>query len=267
MGSYPIGSVFKIILATGAIEENLISGHTEYTCNGSFGRGRLAPLKCTSAHYTVELSRAIERSCNVYFFNVGLLMGPKRLKKWAEKLGFGKRTSTDIGEARGRFPLAVGSSETLNLAIGQGRMLCTPLQVARTMGCVALSGKLAETRFSLEKPIRVTKINLHPDRINIIRWGMRDVIYGRRGTARRTARVDGLIYAGKTGTAQTIRKDIYHAWFAGFAPFKSSRLSFACVIENTRGHGGTGAAPVIKRIFDRMMNDPELKHYVTGGQS
>lgn len=269
VGTYPLGSVFKIVVAVAGLEEDITSGHTEFTCHGTLTSGSHV-LRCTGVHGTVELSRAIEQSCNVYFWSTGLLVGPEKLQTWARRLGLGADTGADVGEALGQIPLAVSRGELLNLAIGQGRILCTPLQVARMMGCVALEGKLPETRFCTRKRIRVHRLDMHPDRIGVIHWGMHDVVQGRRGTARRTAPVKGLTYAGKTGTAQTLtlRKDVYHAWFAGFAPFRTPSVAFSCVIENTRRAGGSeGAAPVIQRIFTRMMADPELRKFFPGGES
>jgi len=272
MGTYPIGSVFKVIVATAGLEENIISGHTEFTCHGAFFHGNQI-LRCTGPHGSIELSQAIERSCNVYFWNAGLRIGGKKLKKWAELMGLGVPAHADLGEARGGIPVSRSSGDTLNLAVGQGRILCTPLQVARMMGSLALPGKLPEARFCTRKPIRIHRIDMHPHRINVIRWGMRDVIHGRRGTARKTARVyrhergrevEELIYAGKTGTAQTRRKDVYHAWFAGFAPFKTPKIAFACVIENTRGSGGGAAAPVVQKLFEKVFNTPDLAPYLSG---
>jgi len=265
MGRYPVGSTFKIVVATAALEEQLISGHTEFTCHGTFAAGDRI-LKCTGAHGTVELTTAIEESCNVYFWNTGLLVGARRLKTWAEKMGLGARTGADLIEAEGQVPLATNRGELLNLAIGQGPIVCTPLQVARVAGCIGLSGKLAEPRFSLEKPVKVVEIDIHPERISALRWGMHDVVHGRRGTARTTGFVPELVYAAKTGTAQTQRADIYHAWYAGFAPFRTPTVAFACLIENTRAFGGAGAAPVIQRIFSRMIADEELGKYFRGVQ-
>ncbi|KPL00188.1 MAG: hypothetical protein AMK75_05855, partial [Planctomycetes bacterium SM23_65] len=170
VGTYPIGSTFKIVVAVAALEENVISGHTEFTCHGSFSDGSRI-LRCTGAHSTIELTRAIEQSCNVYFWNTGLRVGARRLKKWAEELGLGQVAYADVREARGFIPLCVSRPELLNLAIGQGRILCTPLQVARAMGCVALAGELADTRFCMVKPVHVRRLDMHPERVNVIRWG------------------------------------------------------------------------------------------------
>jgi penicillin-binding protein 2 len=259
-GRYPVGSTFKIVVATAALEEGLINGYTEFTCHGTFPAGDRT-LKCTSAHGTLELTAAIEQSCNVYFWNTGLIVGAKRLKTWAERLGLGARTGVDLSDAAGQVPLGVSRGDVLNLSIGQGAILCTPLQIARLAGCIGTAGKLAEPRFSLDKPVRVEFVDLHPDRISALRRGMHDVVEGSRGTARNTGAVEGLVYAAKTGTAQTPRADIYDSWFAGYAPFHSPAVSFACIIENTHEHGGVAAAPVVQRVFSRMMLDARLSKY------
>ncbi|HUV39092.1 MAG TPA: penicillin-binding transpeptidase domain-containing protein, partial [Planctomycetota bacterium] len=145
MGGYPLGSVFKVVVAVAGLEENLLSGHTEFDCDGAFLHGDQI-LRCTGTHGRVEMSQAIERSCNVYFWNAGLLVGPKLIKEWAERMGLGVSAGIDLSERRGSVPLARSSGETLNLAVGQGRLVCTPLQVARMMGCIALSGKLPDSR-------------------------------------------------------------------------------------------------------------------------
>ncbi len=263
LGAYPLGSVFKIVVATAGLEEGVLTGHTEFTCSRTFDEGGRV-RSCTAAHGTVEMSRAIEQSCNVYFWNAGLVVGGARMQSWANAFGLGRKTGVDVAEAAGRIPSPGGRADTLNMAIGQGETLVTPLQAARFMGALALDGVLAEPRFATTKPQRFERVELHPDRLGVIRWGMHDVVEGSRGTARANGRVEGLDYAAKTGTAQTAHVDLYDAWFAGFAPFRDPRVSFACVIENTRGHGGTDATPVVKEIFERMMGDPKLAGWIGG---
>jgi penicillin-binding protein 2 len=259
-GLYPIGSTFKVVVATAGLAEGLLNAHTEFTCQGAFQDGAHV-LKCTSLHGTLELSQAIERSCNVYFWNAGLRVGAKRMKTWAERYGLGRSTGCEIGEKTGRIPLETSRAGTLNLAIGQGAVQCTPLQVARMMGCIGTSGQLADARFTREKPVRVRDVGLTPENLSTVRIGMHDVVYGRMGTARNRAQVAGLDYAAKTGTAQTRLADVEDAWFSGFAPYRTPRVAFTCVIENSRLFGGVAAAPVMQRIFTRMMADPELRKY------
>ena len=263
LGAYPLGSVFKVIVATAGLEEGVLSGHTEYTCSGSFNdAGHVR--RCDGVHGTVEMGRAIEQSCNVYFWNAGLVVGGARMQSWAYAFGLGHKSGADVAEAAGRVPLPTGRADTLNLAVGQGEMLVTPLQAARLMGALALDGTLAEPRFATLKPVRIERVEIHPDRLGVIRWGMHDVVYGSQGTARSTGRVAGIEYAAKTGTAQTAHSDLFDAWFAGFAPFRDPRISFACVIENTRHHGGTDATPVVQEIFTRALADPSLATWLGG---
>jgi penicillin-binding protein 2 len=271
-GAYPLGSVFKIVVAVAGIEEDILSGHTEFSCHGILFHDDRA-FRCTGAHGTVELSRALERSCNVYFLQAGLLVGGERMRTWAERMGLARPTGVELTEASGEVPLCRSDGDVLNLAIGQGRLLVTPLQAARLMGCVALGGKLCACRLSTQQRIRIERVPLHPERLGAVRWGMRDVVGGRFGTARVSGRVvigEGanereLVYAGKTGTAQTRRVDIYDAWFAGFAPFREPKIAFACVIESCRDGGGTAAGPVVARTFKRMLQDPATAPWLEGG--
>jgi len=194
------------------------------------------------------------------------------MTRWAGRLGLGVRSGADLGELPGKIPVCHSDGDVLNLTIGQGAMLCTPLQVARMTGCIATGGMLPDTRFCLEKPVRVERVAMHPERLRALVWGMHDAIHGSRGTAHSTARVFSdatmrheLIYAGKTGTAQTRLPDVYHAWFAGFAPFKNPTVAFACVIENTRKGGGHAAGPVVRRVFTDVLRHPRLKRLLEGG--
>jgi cell division protein FtsI/penicillin-binding protein 2 len=156
----------------------------------------------------------------------------------------------------------------VNLSIGQGRLLCTPLQVANMMAVVANGGDVHTPHFlhhqvdpdgtvHPHKPER-RRVDIRPDVLRVVRQGMEKVT--QTGTARRS-RLDDYRVAGKTGTAQTGRRDendrkVYHAWFAGYAPWDEPRLAFAVVNEDTYLHGGD-AAPIVHEFLWRVWDEVE----------
>jgi penicillin-binding protein 2 len=166
------------------------------------------------------------------------------------------------------LPDPAGTHGTVNLSIGQGRLLCTPLQVAALMAGIATGGRVPTPHFlhhRVDADGTVHGVNqegrtvdMRPDVLQAVRQGLRDVT--RSGTAR-SANLDQYRVAGKTGTAQTGRRDendrkLYHAWFAGYAPADTPRIAFAVVNEHTYLHGGD-AAPIIHEFLWRVWDEVE----------
>jgi len=261
-GLYPLGSVFKAVTTTAALHEGAITPGTVYTCEGVLDPAHPNRFGCDvfrshgAVHGPLPLRTAIQKSCNVYFYHVAealsrdaggkvdLKFGAARLQAWAGRLGLGRPTGIGLGgEPAGN--LDVGDPR--NLAVGQGELLVTPLQVAQLYGLVATDGRMPALRLVRERRADPRPpLDLNPKHMAVLRDGLTAVVNEPGGTGYATAYLPDLRYAGKTGTAQTGHTDP-HAWFAGFAPAENPRIAFAVIIE-FGGHGGTAAGPVAREI-------------------
>ena len=255
-GGYPLGSVFKIVTATAALETGAITPSTKFTCDGYLKVGKrkfycwIGRAPYHGGHGTIDLLEAIKVSCNVYFYNTGRLTGAKALVEWAEHYGFGRVTGVDLPlESPGNVETPQRGGDVINLSIGQGRLLVTPLQVCRMVAAVAGEGKLPAPHVRLDVPGRSAGlVGFKTSTWQTLRKGLCDVVNVKGGTGYRTVKSDVITIAGKTGTAQAGRGGD-HAWFAGFAPYENPEIAFAVVIEHG-GHGGAAAGPVAKSLAE-----------------
>lgn len=263
-GAYPPGSVFKIIIALASLETGRATRDTTFSCNGSFVLGKRV-FHCwrEEGHGEQALKEALKNSCNVYFWRLGLLLGVDNIAEYAGKLGIGKETGVDLpGEVAGLLPSkdwkrknlkeAWYKGETLNYAVGQGYLLCTPLQIVRVVSVFANKGFLVKP-YIVEKIGGVEfkesgkeDIGASPDSIETVREGMRKVVNDKRGTGLK-ARQKDFIVSGKTGTAQTSRGKS-HGWFSGFAPYDNAKLAVV-VFDEYGGKGGYYAAETAGEVF------------------
>jgi len=263
-GVYPPGSVFKLVVATGALQKGLSSEGTTFTCPGYLMLGK-ARFNCwrKGGHGTQVLREAIKNSCNVYFFRLGLLLGAEGIAEYARKFGLGSPTGIDLpGENRGlvpdpgwkwkRFKEKWYKGDTVNYSIGQGYLLCSPAQIAALVSVFANGGYLVQP-YVVEKIGGIPEsdgkkidLGISPEVLGSVRKGMREVVNDPRGTGMK-ARLRDVVVAGKTGTAQTSRGKS-HGWFMGFAPFKAPRISVV-VFDEYGGKGGYYAAETAGRVF------------------
>jgi len=249
----PIGSVYKVVTAVAGLEKGVLAAGTTHECRGSqrfYGRS----FTCLGHHGSLTLLEAIQKSCNVYFYNVGYRVGGQALADCGRMLGLGMPTGVDLPFARsGGIPARPAGRGVINLSIGQGDMLCTPLQVANMMAAIANGGTLHTPHFfdhavgpDGERVVRYEgksrRLDIGEETLRLVREGMVRVVTS--GTARR-ADLSQFRAAGKTGSAETGRPGVLHAWFAGFAPAEKPRIAFAVVNEATSGHGGSHAAPIV----------------------
>jgi len=256
----PPGSTFKIITAIAALEENKIDENSHFPCYGSLKVGNIR-FRCHTkqGHGLLNVEEAMQYSCNIFFYETAKLLGGKLLRKWAENFGFGN--TTDIGlayEKKGNFPKSNSFSQTINLSIGQGAMLATPIQIARMIATIANGGwytkphilqKISDYKGNIlvkNKYDLTEKINITEETMNIIKHSLRKVVTS--GTAKK-AGLKELLVAGKTGTTQTAIDDENHAWFVGYAPFESPKYCFVVVVEHTKGHGAAVAGPIVREIL------------------
>ena len=256
----PPGSTFKIITAIAALEENKIDENSHFPCYGSLKVGNIR-FRCHTkqGHGLLNVEEAMQYSCNIFFYETAKLLGGKLLRKWAENFGFGN--TTDIGlayEKKGNFPKSNSFSQTINLSIGQGAMLATPIQIVRMIATIANGGwytkphilqKISDYKGNIlvkNKYDLTEKINITEETMNIIKHSLRKVVTS--GTAKK-AGLKELLVAGKTGTTQTAIDDENHAWFVGYAPFESPKYCFVVVVEHTKGHGAAIAGPIVREIL------------------
>ncbi len=265
-GVYPPGSVFKVVVASGAVETAKAGEHTTFACSGVFTLGR-ATFHCwrEGGHGLLALKDAIKNSCNVYFFQLGLLLGADGIAEFARRFGFGSHTGIDLpGEAPGTVPDPEWKEErfndkwykgdTVNYSIGQGYMLCTPIQVARMMAVFANDGFIVRpyivNRIGSLDTVSGEKIevDISGDTLKTVKEGMWRVVNSPRGTGMK-ARLRNVEVAGKTGTAQTSRGK-NHGWFAGFAPYDDPKL-VVVIFDEYGGKGGYYAAQTAGKVFKK----------------
>jgi penicillin-binding protein 2 len=286
-GQYPPGSVYKIIAAYAALEEQAVDPEETVFCPGYYRLGRRV-YRCwrRGGHGDVDLHDALVQSCDVYFYTVGHKLGIDTLGRYAKMLGMGSLTQVNlIGEKPGLVPTkdwklkARGekwlAGETISASIGQGFNLVTPIQQARLLATVANGGMILKpylVRQIKDKDGRVVKetfpsiekrLESRPDTLSLIQKGLFGVVNEKRGTGWR-ARLKQIKVAGKTGTAQVVRlkkgpkseedeeeilyKHRDHAWFVGYAPFENPEIAVAVIVEHG-GHGGSAAAPIVRQII------------------
>ncbi len=255
-GQYPLGSVWKVVTAAAALETFTISTDTIHTCEGSFRIGQRS-VACwigytpARRHGPLNYYDAMKQSCNVYFNASGLAAGGPALVEWGARFGYGKRSEIDLpGEAAGRLDVVRQAGQVVNLSIGQGTLLVTPLQVARMTAAVANGGTLPDVHLVQSNEVGATlrPVGLQRSTVQALRAGLHKVVNEAGGTGYGPVRSDKIVIAGKTGTAQAPPNDD-HAWFSGFAPYDEPKIAFAVVIEHG-GHGGASAGPVAKAIAE-----------------
>ena len=283
--AYAPGSTFKIVMAGAALQEKIVDESTTFFCNGSFKLGRRR-FRCWDwrGHGKTNIYKALVESCDVYFYNVGLKLGVDRIARYARGFGLGQRTGIDLpGEQRGlvptrewkrkRFHEAWQKGETLNVSIGQGFVLATPVQMASLIASVANGGTIYRPGYveRLVGPDGIPeqefashekgKLPVSLENLAIVKRALKGVVQGQHGTARK-CRIKGIEVAGKTGTAQVIKqtkrrqsekmewKYRDHAWFVAYAPADNPLIAVAVLVEHG-GHGGSAAAPIARQVMER----------------
>jgi len=281
--SYPAGSVFKVVTMSAGMTSGLFTPDTQYTCTGTWEEipGFVRTDWKADGHGTLTLKQGLAASCDPYFWHIGYALfnfDPKYLSNTAHAFGLGQATGIEqIAETPGQIPdpdwkLKVRGEpweaiDSLNLAIGQGDVLVTPLQIARTMAAIGNGGTLyqpqlvlairppnAEPTFEL-KPIVSGKLPLKPEQLAALQEALHNVTQDPIGTARARFRGLRIPIAGKTGTAEdpgTFGLNEPDAWFAGYTlaqrPDKPD-IAIAVVISN-QGEGSAFAAPIFRRIVE-----------------
>jgi len=280
---YPPGSTHKAVVAAALLQEGIVDAHSRAFCPGFFRfGGRTYRCWKKEGHGSVDMVKAIQQSCDVYFYTFGVQLGIDKLANIAKSFGLGQPSGVGLsGEASGLVPSSEWKErrfgerwypgETVSAAIGQGYNLYTPMQLAVAYAAIA-SGELVQPRLVLRvegenveppAPQRRTPVAVAPEHLALVRRGMTAVVEEPGGTGGR-ARVPGVKVAGKTGTAQVVQlqhtegmkeheipiryRD--HAWFGAFAPADAPEIAVGVFVEHGL-HGSSGAGPIAQRILAR----------------
>jgi penicillin-binding protein 2 len=272
MTRYPPGSTFKMVVAAAALEEGIIDEQYRITCGGAFRYGNKV-FKDMHVHGSVNVVEAIQRSCDVFFYQLVLKVGLEKLHEYSRRFGFGQLTNFDIGEeTTGLIPSVeyynrvYGKGKwtqgyVVSLGIGQGEVGVSPLQMARYAAALANGGTLLQPHaVSSIRNKRTNKLDVIDYKVSpvgidstamaLIREGMRRVVEAPGGTGG-AARIKGILSGGKTGTAQNPH-GADHAWYIGFAPFDHPKIAIAVMLENS-GMGGVRAAPIAGKVMQRYI--------------
>ena len=280
-GLYAPGSIFKLVMALAGLEAKVVSPWTTFFCSGTtviYGH----PFACwyQPGHGAMNLEKAIQHSCNIYFYNLGKLLGIERIAAYARQCGLGQLTGIDLpGEKRGLVPDPEWKKqnrgapwypgETISVSIGQGPLLVTPLQVAVLTSMIARRGQriIPHLFLKVEKregtsqyyspPSEEEKPGLKDKKVfeRIISGMWKSVNAGGTGQG---ARLEGYDICGKTGSTQVISRDTAdkmkkkiktHSWFTGFASRHDPRVVVTVIVE-FGGMGGQTAAPIARQLFE-----------------
>ena len=266
-GTYPIGSVIKPFLAAGALEDKKIDEDTKIEDTGTITAGPLTFgnwyfLEYGKTEGEVDIVKAIKRSNDIFFYRVGEMLGPTRIKYWSNLFGFGGKTNLQISQQEGTVPSPFWKEEVLNekwylgdtynISIGQGYMLVTPLQVVQATSVFANDGKLCDLNLLKTDKSNCKSLGLSDKTIDLVRRGMRDVCStGGTGWPLFDFSVNSksIQTACKTGTAESSGKDDKpHAWISVFAPYDNPEIILTVLVENG-GQGSDIAGPIAKEIL------------------
>jgi penicillin-binding protein 2 len=257
----PPGSVFKIVTSLAAIADGSIDAKETLDCQGYYAvpeRERCLLFRRQGmGHGPVDFATALAASCNVYFYQRAMQVGPRPLLRWAELIGFGSATGCDFStEAKGSLIQPDGASwndtQTRAAAIGQSTLTATPLQVARLLALIA-NGHLLPTPHLVKQsaPPAPVEVEIPRAALTAIRAGLASAAADEIGTAHDALLGIPFTVAGKTGSAQGGKESESHAWFAGYAPADAPKYVFVVALEQG-GDGGTAAAPLARQLLLRM---------------
>ena len=286
-GTYPSASVFKIVTMSAALEEaGMDPDGTVFFCPGyweELGPGSRKTCWKTEGHGDISLSDGLTASCDVVFYSVGLRLdqvGPDLLPRFARAFGFGESTGLEgVLEEAGLVPDPAWKAEiigenwwvgdTINLSIGQGYLLVTPLQVARMIAAVANGGTLYRPYIverigpagdaipeQTTQPQATGSLPLTPAHLAAIQQALRGVTTDPIGTAPHRFAGLAIPVAGKTGTAEVGGPEsVPHSWFAAYAPADNPEIAIAVLVENA-GEGSTVAAPITRQVVEAYYGLP-----------
>jgi len=291
--SYPPGSIFKIIMASAGLHSGALDDNPAFYCAGS-GTYYDRVFRCASSagHGSLRLEQAIAASCNIFFYELGNRLGITKIAEHAQTLGLGLHTGIDLPDERsGVMPSPEWSrrvrntqwypGETISVAIGQGAVSTTPIQMLRAVSAIATGGWLTTPHVFLDTETGdgrniewpVTQLPFNDEHISRIKAGMWQSVNG--GGTGRNAMVPGIDICGKTGTVQVVSRENLqrmksnaenHSWFAGFADRDDPEIAVVVFVEHG-GSGGAIAAPIAREIFKAYYEQKYPQRYAQGRES
>lgn len=273
MSGLPPGSTWKPFMAVLGLQEGVITPDSRIHCPGyhPLGRGRF--FRCMGVHGSLDVETAIEKSCNTFFFEVMMRTDVNTFSRYAHMFGFGEKAPTDLLEQQPgiipdsayfnrTYPRGWTPGYSINLGIGQGNMVTTPLQLARYAAAIANGGTLhpphivrylenPETGERVEPDLPTAEqIPIEPAYFEIARAGMRRVMENGTG---RLSQIPAISSGGKTGTAQAPPRED-HSIFVMFAPYDDPQIALAVMVENAGG-GSRAAAPIASFMAEQFLAD------------
>ncbi len=261
------GSVFKVLTAVAGLEEGAATTSTTTDCNGHYDARNTGRFNCwtvashAAPHGEQNVTGALSHSCNIFFFTAGEKMGLEPMWRWGDRFGYGRKTGIDLpGEVPGVFPSPDKNprwtrTDSLNLAIGQGSLTVTPLQIAKTMAAIANGGTLVTPHVARDFRMPAERVPLAPATLDAIRKGLADCTHVRGGTAYDSgmSKFGGV---GKTGSAQRGSdprlREHPQCWFSGYFPLENPKYVIVVLCEEAKGGGGHVAAPLAGKIAERL---------------
>jgi penicillin-binding protein 2 len=275
-GAYPTGSTFKMITSSAALASGLLDATSTRYCGGAFDlNGFIFNDDLAGGHGTLGITTAISESCDVFFYQVGHELGIDRLDRYAAAYGIGKQTHIDLpGETSGILPTPAWKErvykdewyggDTVNMAIGQGYLEASPIQMLKVVSAVANGGTLYKPQIVSQikdphgrvlasfAPVVEGRVPVPEEDLALIRKGMLGAIESGYGTAY-NVEIPGFHYAGKTGTAENVPtpdnpSGRNHAWFVCFAPYENPKIAVVVFMDQSGGFGAVNAAPVAQAI-------------------
>ena len=280
-GEYAPGSTFKPVTLLAALHGGKVAADTRFSCPGYFNLGS-ARFRCWQhwGHGSIDLQSAIRYSCNVYLFHSALACGPEAVQATARNCGFGRKTEISLDfERPGLVPDAAWKraerrdswrdGDTCNLAIGQGALLVTPLQMGMYAAALANGGTLWRPRLvrriagsdGTAQDVAPAQAPGGPEwearHVRVVREGMRDAVNQPDGSGKRAA-LPHVTVAAKTGTAEYGVKGSGRkmTWMIAFAPFENPRYAVALLVEDGVS-GGTTAAPKVRQLLAQVFHEVE----------
>jgi penicillin-binding protein 2 len=268
------GSVFKIVMATAMYETKAVPESFTAFCPG-YGTFYGRQFKCwvfgKSSHGVVDVHRAVNQSCDVFFYNLGVRLGIDRISYYATKFGLGHKTGIDLpSEETGLMPSEEWvqrvfhrkwyPGETVSVAVGQGAVTTTPLQLARLIGGIASGGVFMQPHMLKDAPnVGEDKFPLSDSTVEKITDDMYGVV--NKGGTGAALKLQDIEFSGKSGTAQVIgyssrdrfggkqKKFLDNAWFVGYAPRRNPEIVVSVLVQESGKHGGEAAGPVVKDVI------------------
>jgi penicillin-binding protein 2 len=267
------GSVFKIVMATAMYETKAVPENFTVYCPG-YGTFYGRQFKCwvygKGSHGVVDVHKAVNQSCDVFFYTIGPRLGIERISYFATKLGLGHKTGIDLpSEEPGLMPSEEWvqrvfhrkwyPGETVSVAVGQGAVTTTPLQLARLIGGIASGGVFMQPHMLKDaQNVPQEKFPLSDSTVEKITGDMYGVV--NNGGTGAALKLQGIEFSGKSGTAQVIgyatrdrfgkqKKFLDNGWFVGYAPRRNPEIAVAVLVQEITKHGGETAGPVVRDVI------------------